>query len=378
MNDDQALDLLEQLVAIPSPSTQEHDAVEFLCSQMRSLGFDAHIDPAGNAVGTIGDTGPELCLLGHIDTIPGEVPVRREKGRLHGRGAVDAKGCLAAFVSSTARAHAAGHLKARVQVVGCVEEEATSSKGARYRATLDAPDAVIVGEPSHWDAVTLGYKGFLQTRCSFTESLAHTASDRTSAAAQACHAFVALEKEVADYNAKQSNLFDSLLIHLDDMSSESDGRIEHAHLDIKLRLPGELPPDLAEQWLRERIGTSWVRCGGGIEAWCGPRTATLPRLLARSIARTGGRARFQRKTGTADLNIVAPAWGCPALAYGPGDSALDHTPDEYISMEEYVKGVAVLTHFLGQENLGDIVQSHTPSAEEIAKEREAVPTSPLP
>ena len=134
-----------------------------------------------------------------------------------------------------------------------------------------------------------------------------------------------------------------------------DGRIERAHLDLKLRLPDELPPEAAENWLRDRMPTSWVRCGGGIPAWSGPRTAKLPRLLARSIAKAGGRARFQRKTGTADLNIVAPAWGCPALAYGPGDSALDHTPDEYIAIDEYEHGVAVLAHWLGQEGLVELV-----------------------
>ena len=33
-------------------------------------------------------------LLGHQDTVPGRIPVRMEDGRLFGRGAVDAKGCL--------------------------------------------------------------------------------------------------------------------------------------------------------------------------------------------------------------------------------------------------------------------------------------------
>jgi LysW-gamma-L-lysine carboxypeptidase len=41
--------------------------------------------------------------------------------------------------------------------------------------------------------------------------------------------------------------------------------------------------------------------------------------------------------------VVGPVWGCPALVYGPGDSALDHTPDEHISLDEYDKAVAALT-----------------------------------
>jgi LysW-gamma-L-lysine carboxypeptidase len=354
MNDAQALDLLEALVSIPSRSGHERDAVEFLVGEMSRHGFDAHVDPVGNAVGTLGTSGPRICLLGHIDTVAGDVAVRREGGKLYGRGAVDAKGSLCAFVAASARAAASGSLKARVEIVGCVEEEATSSKGARYRATLDAPDACIVGEPSRWDGLTLGYKGYLQVRCSFTESLAHTASDRTSAAARACRAFSVLEGEIERFNDGRETLFDRLLLHLDAVSSESDGLSEHTHLDLKLRLPPDWMPAAAEAWLRELVPAERFRFRGAIPAWSGPRSALLARHLARAIARTGGRARFQQKTGTADLNIVAPAWNCPALAYGPGDSSLDHTPDEYISFEEFERGMAVLTEFLCHGRLEEL------------------------
>ena len=40
--------------------------------------------------------------------------------------------------------------------------------------------------------------------------------------------------------------------------------------------------------------------------------------------------------------MVAPVWKCPAVVYGPGDTALDHTQNEYVSPTEYEKAVAVL------------------------------------
>jgi LysW-gamma-L-lysine carboxypeptidase len=43
------------------------------------------------------------------------------------------------------------------------------------------------------------------------------------------------------------------------------------------------------------------------------------------------------------MNIVGPAWGCPAVAFGPGDSSLDHTPNEHVSISEYLRGIRVLT-----------------------------------
>ena len=63
---------------------------------MTERGFRASVDDAGNAVGEIGDGPMHVVLLGHIDTVAGEIPVRVEDDDLIGRGAVDAKGPLAA------------------------------------------------------------------------------------------------------------------------------------------------------------------------------------------------------------------------------------------------------------------------------------------
>jgi LysW-gamma-L-lysine carboxypeptidase len=53
--------------------------------------------------------------------------------------------------------------------------------------------------------------------------------------------------------------------------------------------------------------------------------------------------RFVVKTGTADMNVVAPHWPeTPVLAYGPGDSNLDHTPNEHIDLNEYLRAIEVL------------------------------------
>jgi LysW-gamma-L-lysine carboxypeptidase len=46
------------------------------------------------------------------------------------------------------------------------------------------------------------------------------------------------------------------------------------------------------------------------------------------------------------MNIVGPAWRCPIVAYGPGDSSLDHTPEEHIDLAEFRRVVDVLAHTL--------------------------------
>ncbi|HEY1017306.1 MAG TPA: acetyl-lysine deacetylase, partial [Herpetosiphonaceae bacterium] len=82
MDDQQAIALLERMVSIPSLSTDEAALAAFLVEAMAAAGFDAHIDEAGNAIGAIGAGAETVVLLGHMDTVPGAIPVRIEDGAL--------------------------------------------------------------------------------------------------------------------------------------------------------------------------------------------------------------------------------------------------------------------------------------------------------
>ena len=130
--------LLHDLVAIPSPSRREQEASQFLVDWMNEHGYNqAYVDEVGNAVGIIGEGEREIVLLGHIDTFPGfpEVCIRERK--LYGRGSVDAKGSLSTFAISACQAQLKQNV--RVVVIGAVEEEAATSKGARYAVTQFNP-----------------------------------------------------------------------------------------------------------------------------------------------------------------------------------------------------------------------------------------------
>ena len=105
----QATSLLEGLVGIPSLSHQEDAASGWLVAQMAATGYDrAFVDAAGNAVGEMGPAAAHrlVVLLGHIDTVPGNIPVRIEESAagplLYGRGSVDAKGPLATATAAVA------------------------------------------------------------------------------------------------------------------------------------------------------------------------------------------------------------------------------------------------------------------------------------
>src|SRR5215203_2475310 len=138
-------DTLVGLVSQYSPSGRERGAVEWLLERMKSLGYDdAFIDDAGNAVGVMGRGPKQIVLLGHIDTVPGEIQVHVENigttGQsplLYGRGSVDAKGPLACFVDAVAKVGARDGWQ--FVVIGAVEEE-RNSEGARFVANHYQPD----------------------------------------------------------------------------------------------------------------------------------------------------------------------------------------------------------------------------------------------
>src|SRR5512136_1458660 len=169
-----ALALLTRMVETPSLSGQESQLASFLVETMRALGFQASVDNAGNAVGILGDGATEIILLGHMDTVPGAIPVRVEDGQLYGRGSVDAKGPLATFIAAAADVGALPGK--RIVVVGATEEEAASSKGARHIGRTRAPACCVIGEPSATRAVTLGYKGRLVFSYRAETAACHSAS----------------------------------------------------------------------------------------------------------------------------------------------------------------------------------------------------------
>jgi len=198
---------------------------------MSERGFRASVDDAGNAVGEIGEGPTHVVLLGHIDTVPGEIAVRVDDGELVGRGAVDAKGPLAAFVAA-ATDPVAG---VRVTVVGAVEEESPTSAGARYRATLAAPDWCVIGEPSGWDAVTVAYKGRLALKVALSRSARHGAAPGMTCSEEALALWSTI-RAAAERRTREADGFARLDCRLEGMSGgASDGLVEVTLRDCPFR-----------------------------------------------------------------------------------------------------------------------------------------------
>ena len=344
ISDTIAEQLIHDLVAIASPSREEQQASEFLANWMTQQGYDqAFVDEAGNAVGIIGEGDREIVLLGHIDTFPGFPEVKVEGRTLHGRGSVDAKGPLCTFAVAAGRAKLQDNV--RVIVIGAVEEEAATSKGARFAATQYQPDLCVIGEPSHWDRITLGYKGRLLLDWHWEGGMSHSAGDALSPAEHAVEYWQTVKAYADEYNTDITSIFASFDASIRDINTHLDGVNGIADMTLGFRLP----PNVTPQEVIDRfppVNGATVSPRGGEVAFTGDKNSELSRYFRRAIRTNKGKPRFLYKTGTADMNVVGPVWNCPIIAYGPGDSSLDHTPHEHLDLDEYLRAISVLTHVL--------------------------------
>ncbi|MBI4791034.1 MAG: [LysW]-lysine hydrolase [Chloroflexi bacterium] len=337
-------ELLKGLVEIYSPSQQERAAVEYLVAQMSALGFRAFIDDAGNAVGILGNGPREVVLLGHIDTFHGFIDVRQEDGKLYGRGSVDAKGCLATFVSACTRVGARDGV--RFVVIGAVEEECATSRGARFAVTQYRPDFCIVGEPSGWDRITLGYKGRVNVDYDFSQGMTHGASSTRPATENAVAFWARVAEYAAGYNVGKPRIVDQLDPSLRSINSSDDGFTDRVTMRVNVRVPLGLTIEAVEQQIAQFADGAQLEFSSEEPPFRADKNNALVRAFLGAIRDQGGKPAFTLKTGTADMNIAGPAWQCPIVAYGPGDSTLDHTPNEHLDLAEYARAIDVLARVL--------------------------------
>ncbi|MCO5221990.1 MAG: [LysW]-lysine hydrolase [Thermomicrobiales bacterium] len=336
------IDLLHGLVAIPSLSGEERAAVTYLVQEMSARGLDAHIDAAGNAIGVKGNGPTRIVLLGHIDTVPGDIPVRVDDGVLHGRGSVDAKGPLATFVAA---AEQASGQNATITVVGAVGEESIGSPGAHHAATWPAPDLCIIGEPSSWDAVCLGYRGTISFTYRLVQAGRHTAGPGETVGELGVQFWNLLLAEIQRLNG-DSEGFHSIGTSLRSINTSTDGLYDTVEMSIGIRIPPAVPSARVLEIIDGLRDRAEIELHGVQEGYSTNKRNPMTAPFLRAIRAEGGNPRFTRKLGTADMTVVGPVWQCPIVAYGPGDAALDHTPEERIDLDDYVRAVRVLTAVL--------------------------------
>jgi len=331
--------LIYDLVSIPSTSGDEATAALFLAHWMGDHGMHAYVDHSNSVIGIRGEGDTDIVLLGHIDTVPGEIPVRIDGRMLHGRGSVDAKGPLATFILAATQVEPPPGT--RLVVIGATGEE-TDSRGARSALKQFQPKACLIGEPSHWDRITLAYKGHLMLHWTYTGALAHSASLTQTPAECAFHFWQKMHDYTDDFNRDHRGVFNRLDVSTRSMNTNQRSCYGVAEMEVIFRLPPGITLDQLKTDLRAMENHAELRFSNCEVLYEADKNTFLTRALLQAIRTNGGQPRFVKKTGTSDMNIVGPVWNCPIAAYGPGDSSLDHTPEEHLDLDEFHQSIDVL------------------------------------
>jgi len=326
---------LVELVNAYSPSGHEADAVRVFTRIAESLGFRTEVDGIGNGIARIGSGRPQVLVLGHIDTVDGELPVRVEDGVVYGRGACDAKGPLLAALLAASRHEGAGE----IVIVAAVGEE-KDSRGARHMIPRHSPDFLIVAEPSGSEKVTVAYKGNLEVAIAFEGERAHLSAPAPTTVETALGAI----PEIRGFCASRAGPtpFSSLTAKVHAIHTVRIGSREVVEVRVNFRVPTSVRTEELLKFLDD--GGLSYRVTDRSEAVEVDSLNPVARALVAGIREAGGRPTFVRKSGSSDLNLAVPVWGCPAAAYGPGDAHLDHTDQEAISLDELRRSVEILSH----------------------------------
>jgi len=346
------VEFLQKIVSIYSPSEREDEVAHFISTEATKMGFaKAAVDHFNNVVLEIGspDAPKTILLLGHIDTVRPFLPVEVRDGKLFGRGSVDAKGPFATFVFA-ALAASAKLKNTKIIVAGASQEEKHGVGGRVLAEKFAAPDAIVIGEPSGFSGITLGYKGTFSMEFFKRKTSAHSANDSEKNAIEEAIAFTQkIKKFCDDFNSGKS-IWNGLQQRVEKFVFDEVNGVEQVKVRVKFRTPVGF--DSAE--LKKVVGentnggeVSYLQSWGSEEACLSSKNSPLVKAFLKSIRAEGGTPIFKVKTGTADMNTFAKAFPeVPIVSFGPGDSNLDHTPEEHLELAEFEKAIAILTKVL--------------------------------
>jgi putative selenium metabolism hydrolase len=188
-NEDQILDFLREIVAIPSIDSQIEAVGKRIAEEMTKLNFDeVRFDQMGNIFGRIGD-GPKVIVMdSHIDTVgigdPDEWDWdpfigKIEEGRLYARGSCDEKGSTPGMIYGLAIARDLGLLEGWTAYYFGNMEEWCDGIAPNTFVKVDPkikPDFVVIGEPTNLK-VYRGHKGRVEMQVVSKGKSAHAASN---------------------------------------------------------------------------------------------------------------------------------------------------------------------------------------------------------
>ena len=367
--------LAAELIRRPSVTPKDEGALDIVAVTLEELGFACHRlvfaegggEPIHNLYARRGAGRPNLCFAGHTDVVP---PGAREAwsidpfagavrdGELCGRGAVDMKGAIAAFLAAAQRyldRHEAG-VAGSISLLITGDEEGPAVNGTkRMLEWLDGRgeilDACVVGEPTSavtlGDMIKIGRRGSLTGRLTAHGVQGHTAYPHL--ADNAAHRLVAMLHALTTTELDRGSEHfppSTLQVATIDIGNPASNVIPaSAQAVLNIRFNDRWTGETLNRWLAERLDALGGHCTLDVtvsgESFLVPPGAIGERLAEAVRRVTGNSPEFSTTGGTSDARFIRTC--CPVAEFGlVGQRA--HQVDERV-------GLAALTEiyqtFLG-------------------------------
>jgi len=369
---------LSKLVKIKSLSTHEKDVQLELKRQMEEAGFDeTRIDGLGNVIGRIGSGKKTLAIDGHMDTVDiGNIhnwsfdPLGGEikDGFVHGRGSVDQKGGVAAFITA---GRILKELKFNedltIYFVGSVIEEDCDGLCWKYIIEEDKikPDFVISTEPTNLN-IYRGQRGRMEMQVHFYGVSSHGSAPERGKNAIYMASEVALEIEKLNERLKYDEFLGKGSITVSEIISKSPSLCavsDYARIHIDRRLTDGETKETAVKEIEELIKDYnakvelldfYEKAYTGLEYGMEKYYPTWKMPVGHELVRTGVKT-FKNLFGkepvvdkwTFSTNgiMICGVYGIPTIGFGPGNEVLAHAPNEKVLISDLVAASAFYAAF---------------------------------
>jgi succinyl-diaminopimelate desuccinylase len=361
--------LTQALIRCESVTPHEGGALTLLQNILEPAGFECHRLPFSepgtpdidNLYARLGSGRPHLCFAGHTDVVPvgneaawkfppfgGEI----HDGILYGRGAVDMKGCVAAYVSATLR-HLAKHgglPRGSLSFLITGDEEGPSINGTAkmlhwLKARDEVIDACLVGEPSNpkalGDEIKIGRRGSLNAELIVHGKQGHSAypniaDNPVPKLARIIDRLCSAKLDDGTANFQPSNL-QVTVISVPNTATNVIPAIATAKLNIRYNDAWTRPK--MEAWVHETAAKAGVELGAKFDLTFsgtgdvfvtkpGPLVSTL-RDAVKSV--TGRTPALTTGGGTSDARFIKDH--CPVVEFGLVNATI-HQVDEHTSIED--------------------------------------------
>ena len=353
-----AVELLKKSLEEYTPSRAEAQLASLLKDKsIDELGFEhASIDNVGNVIATKGNGRPIILLCGHMDTVPGRVPVRIANGYMYGRGASDAKGSL---ISMLLAASEFPKQRGTIVFAGVVDEEGNATGIKEIVKSKSTIDYAIFGEPSGINNITIGYKGRVSFRltCNVGSS-AHASAPwlAKNSIEEIYDLWKAMQLAIEGIKSGEDKS-SKVTCSLTEIAGGSSHNVtpQKCKITVDIRVPSAYNSkeiyDFVTCVIKDVALKNGVQATHRIEDMTEPfetdHNSPLVRALYLSVIDVcNKRPMLLRKTGTGDMNILGNAYNIPVVTYGPGDPHSSHTMDEKVSIPEFISSIEVFNRAL--------------------------------